>query len=94
MLNVLNELKLSKEEFDEIKVKCLKLSKKRSRLRRQTLKRKLQKESDKVNTQNLHFRIDNWQKEMQEVVERNKRVSTSFFFNFSIKAILGNKCLF
>lgn len=77
---VLNELKLNKEEFNEIKKKCLKRSKKRARLRRQALDRKSQKENDKVHTQDLHFRIDNWQKEMQEVVERTKRVSISSLF--------------
>jgi len=71
--NILSELNLNKGEFDSIKERCLKRSKKRERLKRQSERRRKQKEELKAKSRDLHFQIDNWQKEMQEEVERNQR---------------------
>lgn len=84
LLNTCKQLKLNEAEVAELKEKCFKRSKKRARLRRQALRRKVQKENDIVNRQNLNFRIENWQKEMQEIVERSKRVSCSELLSFII----------
>uniref|UniRef100_A0A1B6GP71 Uncharacterized protein n=1 Tax=Cuerna arida TaxID=1464854 RepID=A0A1B6GP71_9HEMI len=73
LMDVLKDLKLSKEEIKTLKEKCSKRSKKRARLRRQAERRKKQKEKEVVKEQNINIQIDNWQREMQEEVERVQR---------------------
>lgn len=77
--NILREtlinLQLNEEQVNSFKDKLSKRSKKRERLKRQADKRKQLKEEERVLNQNLHIQIDNWQKEMQENVEKVKRVS-------------------
>lgn len=65
------------ETLDALRLTLLKRSKKRLRQRRQRTAHKEAVRESRTRRQQLHKKIDTWLKNMQEVVEDAKRVSSS-----------------
>lgn len=79
---------MTEEELNFLQEKLSKRTKKRARLRRQSQRLNTQKEEETVKEHNLSVQIDNWMREMQERVERVKRVSVSGLHNINFKFLI------